>query len=133
MLDIKQLGKTIALLRKQNGMSQEKLAELLCISPQAISKWKNGHTMPETSLLPVLAQIFNCSIDEIIMPAYSFDLEIEDKKTNMLELQAKHIAKYIIQQLSDVTPGEIIGLSASSFQRGFVLTIENMFDIMMGI
>lgn len=38
MLDRKQLGKRIALLRKQNGLSQEKLAELLCISAQAISK-----------------------------------------------------------------------------------------------
>lgn len=51
MLDTKQLGKRIALLRKQSGMSQEKLAELLCISPQAISKWENGHTTPETSQL----------------------------------------------------------------------------------
>lgn len=42
MLDTTQLGKRIAFLRKQNGMSQEKLAELLCISPQAISKWENG-------------------------------------------------------------------------------------------
>ncbi len=110
MLDIKQLGIKIALLRKQNGLSQEKLAEMLCISPQAISKWENGHTMPETSLLPVLSQIFNCTIDEIIMPAYSFDSTIEEKKTNMFELQAKHIAKYVIQELGDTIPEKIIGL-----------------------
>lgn len=47
-------------------MSQERLSELLCISPQAISKWENGHTTPEISLLPVLSQIFQCSIDNII-------------------------------------------------------------------
>ena len=110
MLDIKQLGKKIAILRKQNGLSQEKLAEMLSISPQAISKWENGHTMPETSLLPVLAQIFDCTIDEIIMPAYSFDATIEEKKTNIFEVQAKHIAKYIIQQLGDTISEEIIGL-----------------------
>lgn len=110
MLDTKQLGKRIALLRKQNGMSQEKLAELLCISPQAISKWENGHTTPETSLLPVLAQIFQCSIDEIIMPAYLFDLEIEEKKTNSWDLQAKKIADYIIRQLGGAMPEESIGL-----------------------
>lgn len=77
MFDTKQLGKKIAHLRKQNGMSQEKLSELLCISPQAISKWENGHTTPEISLLPVLSQIFQCSIDEIIMPAYLSETEIE--------------------------------------------------------
>lgn len=42
MLDIKQFGKRIAFLRRKNGMSQEKLADLLGISPQAISKWENG-------------------------------------------------------------------------------------------
>lgn len=111
MLDTKQLGKRIAFLRKQNGMSQEKLAELLCISPQAISKWENGHTTPETALLPVLAQIFQCSIDEIIMPAYLFDPEIEKKKVNKLDLQARKIADYIIQQLGGAMLGEIIGLN----------------------
>ncbi len=99
MLDTTQLGKRIAFLRKQNGMSQEKLAELLCISPQAISKWENGHTMPEISLLPVLAQIFQCSIDEIIMPAYLFDPDIEEKKPTKIDLQAQHIVGYIMQQL----------------------------------
>ncbi|MCM1261717.1 MAG: helix-turn-helix domain-containing protein [Butyrivibrio sp.] len=111
MLDTKQLGKRIALLRKQNGMSQEKLAELLCISPQAISKWENGHTTPDTSLLPVLAQIFQCSIDEIIMPAYLFEADIEEKKPNKLDMQARHIADYIIEQLGGAMPEEIVGLS----------------------
>lgn len=111
MLDAKQLGRRIAFLRKQNGMSQEKLAELLCISPQAISKWENAHTMPETSLLPVLGQIFQCSIDEIIMPAYTFDPDIEEKKPSQMDMQAKKIADYIIQQLGSAIPEEKIGLS----------------------
>ena len=110
MLDIKQFGKRIAFLRRQNGMSQEKLADLLGISSQAVSKWENGHTMPDTSLLPVLAQIFQCSVDEIIMPAYLFDLEIEEKKIDRMDLQAKHIADYIIQQLGGTKPEESIGL-----------------------
>ena len=71
MLNTKKVGATIAFLRKNCGYSQEKLADLLSISPQAISKWENGHTLPETSLLPELAQIFGCSIDEILMSGYS--------------------------------------------------------------
>lgn len=114
MLNVEQLGIKIASLRKQNGLSQEKLAEMLHISPQAISRWENGHTIPETLLLPVLSQIFNCSIDEIIMPAYSLDPEIEDKRTNVLELQAKQIAKYVVQQLGDTTHDKIIGLDDST-------------------
>lgn len=110
MFDTKQFGKRIAFLRKQNGMSQEKLAELLCISPQAISKWENGHTTPEAALLPVLAQIFQCSIDAIIMPAYLFDPEIEEKKPNKIDLQAQRIANYIMQQSGSMSHNENIGL-----------------------
>lgn len=117
MLDIKQFGKRIAFLRRQNGMSQEKLADLLGISSQAISKWENGHTMPDTSLLPVLAQIFRCSVDEIIMPAYLFDPEIEEKILDRMDLQVRHIADYIIQQLGGVKPEESIGLDDAAIME----------------
>lgn len=101
MLDIKRVGVKIASLRKEIGYSQEKLANLLCISPQAISKWENGHTLPETSLLPVLAQIFNCNIDDIIMPAYSFDEKIEEERSAPSKRQAEQIAEQIINKLQN--------------------------------
>ncbi len=58
----------IAYLRKESGLTQDELAERLQISSQAISKWENGHTMPEITLLPKLAKIFNCTIDDILIP-----------------------------------------------------------------
>jgi len=61
------VGNHIAALRKQNGFTQEELAEKLGISAQAISKWENGHTLPETALLPVLSKLLNSSIDTILM------------------------------------------------------------------
>ncbi len=99
MLDTKKVGIKIAALRKSIGLSQEKLAEMLNITPQAISKWENGHTLPETTLLPILSQIFRCSIDDIIMPAYSFDEKIESEKPTLLDQQAEYIAKYVIQKM----------------------------------
>lgn len=71
----------------------------ITISPHAISKWENGHNLPETTLLPVLSQIFRLTIDEIIMPAYSFDEKIEVEKPTILEQQAEYIAKYVIQKV----------------------------------
>jgi len=68
MLDNIRIGNQIALLRKQNGFTQEELAEKLDITAQAISKWENGHTLPETALLPVLSKLLNCSIDSILIP-----------------------------------------------------------------
>ena len=112
MLDIKKVGIKILSFRKAVGYSQEKLAEMLCISPQAISKWENGHTLPETSLLPVLAQIFGCTIDEIIMPAYGLDEKIQKEKTTVIEQQAEHIAKRVIKKMeSSINKRDYIGLS----------------------
>lgn len=101
MLDIKKVGLKICAFRKKAGYSQEKLADLLRISPQAISKWENGHSVPDILLLPVLAQIFDCTIDEIVMPAYSFDEQIEIEKTTPIEKQAEHIAQIIIKKIGE--------------------------------
>ena len=68
MLDNYIVGSQIANLRRQKGLSQEELAEKLGISAQAISKWENGHTLPETALLPQMAGLLSCSIDTILMP-----------------------------------------------------------------
>lgn len=75
MFDMKKVGDQIALLRKEKGLTQDKLAESLSVSSQAVSKWENGHTLPETSLLPLLAKQLDCSIDTILMPS---ELQILD-------------------------------------------------------
>jgi len=61
----KRFAKQLALLRKESGMTQEDLAGQLHISPQAVSKWENGHSLPETALLPELARLMNATIDEL--------------------------------------------------------------------
>lgn len=69
MLDINKVGEQIALFRKERGLTQEALAQQLHISPQAVSKWENGHTLPETALLPALSKILECTIDSLLMPS----------------------------------------------------------------
>ena len=78
MLDNINVGRKIASLRNQNGLTQEELAEKLGITAQAISKWENGHTLPETVLLPLLARLFDCSIDSILMPYAVQDTAFQD-------------------------------------------------------
>lgn len=53
------LGEKIKSLRKGPGMSQEKLAELMGISRQAVAKWENGQSAPSTANLFKLAEILN--------------------------------------------------------------------------
>ena len=60
------LGKRIAALRHEKGLKQEELAQMLCVTAQAISKWENDQTCPDISLLPQLARILGVSIDELL-------------------------------------------------------------------
>ncbi len=78
MLDSIIVGKQIADLRKKSGLTQEYLAEKLDITAQAISKWENGHSLPETMHLPSLARLFNCSIDAILLPFAEQDKAFHD-------------------------------------------------------
>ena len=58
------LGSNIMRLRKQNDLTQEQLANGLGITYQAVSKWETGVSSPDIDLLPLLADIFEVSIDE---------------------------------------------------------------------
>lgn len=59
------IGKNIKALREGIGMTQEQLAEKLSISYQAISKWENSQSVPDTMMLPIIAKIFCVTIDEL--------------------------------------------------------------------
>ncbi len=59
------IGKTIQCLRKAKGVTQEKMAQQIGVSFQTISKWENDVTMPDILLLPVIADYFGVSIDEL--------------------------------------------------------------------
>lgn len=52
-------------LRKANNLSQEKVAELVGVSRQAVSKWETGLSKPDTENLMKLSEIFHISIDEL--------------------------------------------------------------------
>ncbi len=59
------LGNNIMRLRKENDLTQEQLANGLGITYQAVSKWETGVSSPDISMLPLLADIFEVSIDEL--------------------------------------------------------------------
>ena len=68
MIENKKIGERIAKLRKERGITGEKFAELLDVSPQAVSKWETGKNLPETALLPDISKILCVSIDSLLIP-----------------------------------------------------------------
>jgi len=59
------IGLQIKSLRKHRGLTQEQLAGALGLSCQAVSKWETGITLPDTAMLPALADFFRVSIDRL--------------------------------------------------------------------
>ncbi len=59
------IGKNIAELRKRDHMTQEQLAKLLNVSPQAVSKWENGISLPDTEMMPKIAAVFGTKVDDL--------------------------------------------------------------------
>lgn len=51
--------------RKKCGFTQEKLAEKLGVTFQAVSKWENAKSAPDILFLPMMADLFECSIDDL--------------------------------------------------------------------
>lgn len=61
-----ELGKNIEKYRKERNLTQARLADMLGVSFQAVSKWENGNSMPDILLLPKLAAVLNVSCDILI-------------------------------------------------------------------
>lgn len=65
-MDRQTLGAFIALLRKEKGLTQKQLAELLNVSDKTVSHWECDENSPDISLLPLLAQILGVTVDELL-------------------------------------------------------------------
>lgn len=65
-MERKSIGSFIAALRKSNGMTQKMLAERLNVSDKAVSRWERDECAPDLSLIPVIAEIFNVTADELL-------------------------------------------------------------------
>lgn len=65
-MEQEKIGKFIAKCRKNKNMTQEELAEKLNVNVKSISRWENGRTMPDISMLGVLAETLNVSIQELL-------------------------------------------------------------------
>lgn len=71
-------------LRKERGITQENLADFIGVSFQAVSKWECGDGYPDITILPVLANFFDVTLDELVGMN-----EIKDTK-KLDEIKEKH-------------------------------------------
>jgi transcriptional regulator with XRE-family HTH domain len=61
-----QTKEVILELRNKKGLSQEELAEKVFVTRQAVSRWENGETVPNTETLKILSKLFDVSINTLL-------------------------------------------------------------------
>ena len=87
-MDALKTGKRIQELRKQHGWTQKELAERICVSDKAVSKWERGLNFPDMALLKPLAEVLGTSVTELL------GLEAEDQKVERVtEVAAEETAR----------------------------------------
>jgi len=80
-MDQKKIGSFLRELRNEKNLSQEKLAEEFGVTSRSISRWENGNTMPDISIIIELADFYDVDIREIIhgeRKSENMDKELKD-------------------------------------------------------
>ena len=101
------IGEKIKMLRKKNDLTQEKLADYLCVSYQAVSKWECGLSSPDLSLIVPLAKLLHVTTDELLGMTHS---ETDKRKLEYDALYEKmHQSEQleIAQRAAREYPGEL--------------------------
>lgn len=65
-MEKKTIGEFIGILRKAKGMTQQELADCLNVSNKAVSRWERGESAPDLTLIPVIAELFSVTTDELL-------------------------------------------------------------------
>jgi xre family toxin-antitoxin system len=84
MLDQKIFGEKLRNHRKRLGMTQEEVAQMLCVSPQAISKWEAGDCLPDCFNLKAISDVYRVSTDVLLETESDGDIEAVASKIEQL-------------------------------------------------
>ena len=89
-------GKFIAELRKEKGMTQEQLGDRLGVNSRSVSRWENGHGMPDISLLLTLADVLGVTVQELLEGSRR---EIESGNAGVVTYEGLHtVVQYLNQE-----------------------------------
>ena len=93
-MDQIKIGKFIAECRKKNNLTQMQLAEKLNITDRAISKWKNGKGMPDSSIMLDLCNELKISVNELLCGELIEMNNYNEVAEKMLLEMAQYVPKY---------------------------------------
>ena len=88
-MDQEKIGRFIATCRKEQNLTQEQLAEKLGVSNKTVSRWENGNSFPDVSMLQPLCDLLNISVNELLLgekiPEDNYRKKVEENTIRILE------------------------------------------------
>lgn len=114
-MNINNMGIFISELRREANMTQVELADILHVSHQAVSKWERLESLPDITMLPILAETFNMTVDELLKGKREVGAEKSEDKTKV-EAFVEDIVNAKLDEAKEALKG-----------------LENMQDILGGI
>jgi len=95
-MEKKTIGHFISVLRRANGMTQKDLAEKLFVSDKTVSRWECDESTPDLALIPVIAEIFGITADELLRgeknsPSHAEDTSSVERQKAKSEKQYQHL------------------------------------------
>ena len=93
-MEQKTIGKFITALRKANGMTQKDLAERLSVSDKTVSRWERDEGTPDLYMIPVIAEIFGVTCDELLRgerksPTERMSMTAQEEQSTEKEISPK--------------------------------------------
>ena len=123
------LAANILKYRKKSGLSQEELANKLGVTFQAVSKWELAKSAPDISFLPTMADVFECSIDDL----FSYMPKCKREEFNILpgDSVPEGMKNYLSDQIksqfdNNGSTNRFLEIMAENLSGEFELTDENI-------
>ena len=127
----------LKMLRKEGNLTQEELADKLCVSRQAITKWENGDGLPDIDNLKELSRLFNTTIDELIkeeqeintsnINKYRYSEEIDIDHSKHFDI---HIGKTMELNIKPCTSEKVIVEIFSNIESKFNIKFDDLYNKM---
>lgn len=112
-IDKEKFGSFVAQLRKEKGLMQKELAEKLCVSDKAVSKWERGLSIPDVTLLIPLAQTLGVTVTELL----------ECRRIPNAEAMDPGQTEELVQRVIGMTAEDTQSLLGSKRKRGVRLLL----------
>ena len=143
-MDQEKIGQFIANLRREMALTQRELAEKLCVSDKAISKWECGKGLPEVSLMLPLCRVLGITVNELLsgerLENESYQARAEENMTALLRERTENKRKLLLEfivilitMLSSVTIILLSGLLALGTPLRILLIVIALVVMVGGI